>query len=67
MTENVDEGTLTLKSNSGRDKQTLSYERPDGEHLTLEGSLEGDRLLIEATLQTNFPLLEQRFHWVIEN
>ena len=47
---------------------TFTFQRPDPEHLILEGSLDGRRLRMEARLfdRNNFLLVTRGFNWIQE-
>jgi hypothetical protein len=47
---------------------TPTFQRPDAEHLILEGSLDGRKLRMEARLfdRHNFLLVSRGFNWIQE-
>ena len=59
---------LTSARDSTLPKQTLSYSRPDGEHLMLDGPFFGHTVHAEAKLRpaNTFLLTTRGFHWVQE-
>ena len=66
----VDEATSTLVLESKKSGDlSLHYTRPDADHLTLEGAVEGATVVVKTKLASNerFNLLDRGFHWVSES
>jgi hypothetical protein len=62
--------SVRLSENAHPDQAyKLTFSRPDGEHLVMEGTLNDDSLAVKMrTLDASkFPLLHRGFHWIQEN
>ena len=62
-----DSQTVTLSQGNGP-KSTLTWSRPDGDHVLLEGSLNGDQLSVRLKKvdTSKFLLTSRGFHWINE-
>lgn len=58
-------GELTVVT-AGKVSNVLSCQRPDPEHLVLQGSFKGEEIAVRFRRQddTQFPLMKSRFRWI---
>jgi hypothetical protein len=64
----VKEKSIELTDNQDKAKSVLKFERPDFEHLTIEGDFKGDSIVakLKRVDETKMMLLSRGFHWISE-
>jgi hypothetical protein len=64
----VKEKTIELTDNQDKAKSTFKFNRPDFEHLTVEGTFNGDTVAAKMRRvdETKMLLLSRGFHWISE-
>jgi hypothetical protein len=62
------EKTIELNDNQDKTKSVFKFDRPDFEHLTLEGTFKGDKVVAKMKRidETKMMLLSRGFHWISE-
>ena len=62
------EKTIELTDNQDKAKSTFKFNRPDFEHLTVEGTFNGDTVAAKMRRvdETKMLLLSRGFHWISE-
>jgi hypothetical protein len=64
----IDDSKHELRISRGESKEALRYEHTDPTHLTLDGALGQDRVVIRLKRfdETKYLLLSRGFHWINE-